>query len=214
MLGQVQTRGRKWRDVDAWPHARTFQGILVFEFQGPLFFASAEFFQEELERFRVKAEAHDARPLSIVVISLESVHYLDSTAVRILEDVLTQWQKIGISCIISGAQNQVRLLIEEKLVRIRREAGLPSVLDQSAFMITVSDAVDQARQRFAAREGHACGWTRAEVAAKNFSDSDKMYVQSSMESEEGSKAKNFSDLDKMYVQTSMESEDGSKVIGC
>jgi len=160
MLGQVQTRGRKWRDVDAWPEARTFRGILVFEFRGPLFFASAEFFQEELERHRVKAESRDDHPLSIVVISLESVHYLDSTAIGILEDVLTQWQKIGISCIISGAQNQVRLLIEEKLVHIRKGAGLPSLLDQSAFMITVGDAVEQARQRFAARRGHKCGWAR------------------------------------------------------
>jgi len=108
----------------------------------------------------MKAEASDDHSLSIVVISLESVHYLDSTAVRILEDVLTEWQKIGISCIISGAQNQVRLLIEEKLVRIRKEAGLPPLLNQTAFMITVNDAVDQARQRFAARHSHACGLAR------------------------------------------------------
>jgi len=166
MLGhmdmEVQTRGRKWRDVDAWPDARTFRGILIFEFRGPLFFASAEFFQEELERYRVKAEARDDHPLSIVVISLESVHYLDSTAIQILEDVLTEWQKHGISCIISGAQNQVRLLIEEKLVRIRKGAGLPALLDQSVFMITVGDAVEHARQRFAARQGHKTGWARME----------------------------------------------------
>merc|ERR1712129_73731 len=163
MLGQVQTRGRKWRDVDAWPDARTFRGILVFEFNGPLFFASAEFFQEELERYRVKAEARDEHPLSIAVISLESVHYLDSTAVRILEDVLTRWQKIGITCIISGAQNQVRLLIEEKMVRIRKDAGLRPLLDQSAFMITVGDAVDQARQRLTAHQGHKSGWARVDT---------------------------------------------------
>jgi len=157
ILGQVQTLGRKWRDIEAWPNARTYRGILVFEFRGPLFFASAEFFQDQMNRLRLKAEERDDHPISIAVLSLESVHHLDSTALRILEDILSEWRKINVSCIISGARHQVRLLIEEKLVRLRKERGLPSLLDQTAFMITISDAVEQARQRFAAHHGHVRG---------------------------------------------------------
>jgi len=154
ILGQVQTLGRKWRNIEAWPNARTYRGILVFEFRGPLFFASAEYFQEQLDRLRLKAEARDDHRISIAVLSLESVHHLDSTALRILGDVLAEWRKKNISCIISGARHQVRILIEEKLVRLRKDKGLPPLLDQSVFMFTLSEAVEQARQRFAAHQGH------------------------------------------------------------
>jgi len=164
ILGEVTTLGRKWRDIEAWPNARTYRGILVFEFRGPLFFASAEFFQDEMDRLRIKAEERDGHPISIAVLSLESVHHLDSTALRILEDVLSEWRKNQISCIISGARHQVRLLIEEKLVRAREKKGLPPLLDQSVFMITASVAVEQARQRFAAHHGHVRG--RSTVAAE------------------------------------------------
>jgi len=153
-LGRVEALGRRWRNIEDWPNAQTFNGILVFEFRGPLAFASAEFFQEEIERRRYVKEQRDGVKISIVVLSFESVHHMDSTALAMLEDLLNEWRISGVSCVISGAKHQVRALIEEKLVRLRQEAKQPAILDQTGFMISVTDAVDLARTRLAARRGH------------------------------------------------------------
>jgi len=157
VLGRVEAIGRKWRNIQDWPHAQTFPGILVFEFRGPLSFASAEFFQEQIELVRHEAESRDGRATSTVVLSFESVHLLDSTALKMLEDLLVEWRNEGISCVISGARHQVRALIEEKLVRVRKELKKPALLDQTGFMISVSDAVELARKRLVAHQEHDHG---------------------------------------------------------
>lgn len=169
-LGRVEALGRRWRNIEDWPNAHTYPGILVFEFRGPLAFASSEFFQEEIERRHFDKEQRDGVKLSIVVLSFESVHHLDSTALAMLEDLLNEWRQKGISCIVSGARHQVRKLIEEKLVRLRKEAKQPAILDQTGFMISVTDAVDLARKRLAARQEHG-GKEAQEVAQKERSNS-------------------------------------------
>ena len=54
-LGEV-SRLKQWHDVEVWPEAQSVPGILVFEFRGPLVFASAEWFEEEVERKRLQAD--------------------------------------------------------------------------------------------------------------------------------------------------------------
>ena len=54
-LGEVP-RLKQWHDVEVWPEAASVPGVLVFEFRGPLVFASAEWFEEEVERKRLQAE--------------------------------------------------------------------------------------------------------------------------------------------------------------
>merc|ERR1719181_1505124 len=41
-----------WRNAAVYPEGETYPGVLVVEFRGPLSFASADHFQEELERKR------------------------------------------------------------------------------------------------------------------------------------------------------------------
>ena len=50
------SRLKQWHDVEVWPEAQSVPGILVFEFRGPLVFASAEWFEEEVERKRLQAD--------------------------------------------------------------------------------------------------------------------------------------------------------------
>lgn len=54
-LGEVP-RLKQWHDVEIWTEAQSVPGVLVFEFRGPLVFASAEWFEEEVERRRLQAE--------------------------------------------------------------------------------------------------------------------------------------------------------------
>jgi len=112
VLGCVESLGKKWRNIADWPEAKSLPGVLVFEFRGPLTFVSAEHFQEEIEKCRHIWEETWGCPVKIVFISLSSVHRIDATALKMLEDLLKEWQGNKISCIISSAKHQVRLLIQ------------------------------------------------------------------------------------------------------
>jgi len=131
-IGCVESIGNVWRDVEIW-HGKTYPGMLVVEFRGPLFFASAERFQDELEQKRMLAP----EPVKIIVLAFGSVHDLDPTALTMLKELLTTWRQSGVSCIIADAKSRVRLLLEKHFAQ-----GKAPLLSQPAFIISVDDAVD------------------------------------------------------------------------
>jgi len=147
VLGSFKNR---FLNIADWPEAKVEPGILVFDFRGPLSFASAEWFQQQIENARIDQEARTGVPIQVVVLSAYSVHYLDATALAMLEEVLTEWRQKKIACIIAGARHQVRLLIQEKLASAK-----PPLLEQTDFFLSIQDAVDLARQRISAREERA-----------------------------------------------------------
>lgn len=133
-LGCVESIGNIWRDVEVW-HGKTYQGLMVVEFRGPLFFASAEWFQDELEKKLLQSE----ETVRVIVLNFGSVHDLDPTALSMLKDVLTTWKKQDISCIIADAKSRVRLLLEKHFA-----GGKSPLLRQPAFIISLDDAVNLA----------------------------------------------------------------------
>eukprot|EP00930_Biecheleria_cincta_P024515 TRINITY_DN17540_c0_g1_i8.p1 TRINITY_DN17540_c0_g1~~TRINITY_DN17540_c0_g1_i8.p1 ORF type:complete len:731 (+),score=130.66 TRINITY_DN17540_c0_g1_i8:99-2291(+) len=134
-LGRIESLGNIWRDVEVWSEGRTFPGVLTVEFRGPLSFASADWFMEELERKKF-LEAKRGNKVHVVVLSFGSVHDLDKTAIEMFRDLLTVWRKQSISCIVAEAKSRVRLLLEEHFAR-----GDKPLLDQPKFMINIDDAV-------------------------------------------------------------------------
>jgi len=148
-LGQLESLGNVWRDLEVWPHSRTFDGLLVVEFQGPLNFASADYFQEQVEQLRLTSKT----PVDIIVLNFASVHDLDSTSIEMLRETLTEWRKRNVSCIIAEAKSRVRLLLEENFGKPVGKGKIP-LLDQTAWVISLDDAV-QVAQRALARKGRS-----------------------------------------------------------
>lgn len=133
-LGCVESIGNIWRDVEVWD-GKTYPGLLVVEFRGPLFFASAEWFQDELEKMRLQSK----HPVKVIVLNFGSVHDLDPTALSMLKELLTTWKKLDISCTIADAKSRVRLLLEKNFA-----GGKAPLLRQPAFIISLDDAVNLA----------------------------------------------------------------------
>jgi len=146
VLGQIESLGGIWRDAEVWTEGRTFPGILVVEFRGPLSFASADYFMEELEKRRM----HAATNIEIVVLAFGSVHDLDKTAIEMLRELLTEWRARGVSCIIADAKSRVRLLLEQYFATAAGKGKQP-LLDQPAFIITLDDAMNLAKRTLARR---------------------------------------------------------------
>lgn len=160
-LGQIESLGNIYRDVTVWKEAKTWTGILIVEFRGPLSFASADWFSEEIERKRLSSP----HTVEIIVISFGSVHDLDKTAIEMLREVLVEWRKHHVSCIIADSKSRIRLLLEQYFAKM--ESGKVPLLDQPAFLINLEDAVQLAKRQLA-RKGRtiSCYNARDDSAIK------------------------------------------------
>eukprot|EP00913_Durusdinium_trenchii_P021853 g20534.t1 len=108
---QAVTLGEHIQDVDRWAEAETLPGILVFEFRGPLVFASAEWFEEEVERRRLQAKSK----VNFVILCMGAVATIDYSALEILRGILLEWRRKGLHCLVADANSTVLELLREQL---------------------------------------------------------------------------------------------------
>jgi len=149
-LGRLELpMGTVWRDVETWPEGKIEEGIMVVEFRGPLSFASADHFMEAMEAKRLNAIAANKK-VDMMVFSLGSVHDLDRTSLQMLKELLVEWRKLGLKVIVADAKSRVRLLLEQYFAQ-----GENPLLDQSAFMVSLDDAVQLAKRDLAIRQRNA-----------------------------------------------------------
>jgi len=145
VLGCVEQMGKKWRNIEDWT---MHPGVLVFEFRGPLTFASAELFQDQLEMKRIWWDEESQTKTRIVVLSFSSVVSIDASALGVLEELLREWAKKDIHCVISGAKAQVRMLVQKEL------GDRLKLLDQPNYILSVNDAVTLGRKRLDVKSKH------------------------------------------------------------
>lgn len=146
VLGKLP--GNVWRDLEVWPEGLTEPGVLVLEFRGPLNFASADFFQEEIQRLRTQYDAMEKMSsggsVMVIVLNFASCHDIDPTAMTMLKDLLSVWSG-QVEVVVADAKSRVRLLLEETLAV--SAGGKKALLDQPAFMIGLDKAVEIATDR-------------------------------------------------------------------
>jgi MFS superfamily sulfate permease-like transporter len=93
-----------WFDTERYPEARQEPGVLVFRFDGPLFFASAEAFHTHL------LGAIDAATPAVrrVVVHAPAISSIDVTASEMLRDLILEMDARGIDVVVSGARGLLR----------------------------------------------------------------------------------------------------------
>ncbi len=96
-----------YHDVHSYPGAEQIEGLVVFRFDAPLFFANARAFREQI---RALASA-EPRPQWIVVAS-EPITDVDTTAADMLEDLDEALNEQGISLVFAELKDPVRAKIE------------------------------------------------------------------------------------------------------
>lgn len=156
VLCRLPGSGNVWRDREVWPEGASDPGLLVIEFRGPLSFASAGWFQEEIQRIRIRYDELEQKNygdrVKVIVLAFGSVHDLDPTAVAMLKELLEAWQG-SVQCIVADAKGRVRLIIEEHFGVAGN--GKKALLDQPAFMIGLDQAVELAQGRLAHNGQHS-----------------------------------------------------------
>lgn len=118
-----------YHDVHSYPDAQRLPGLVVFRFDGPLFFANAQTFRDEIERI-----ASSKPPPRWIIVAAEPITDIDTTAADMLEELDRAVNKQGVSLVFAEVKDPVRRKIE------RYE--LTATIDPNHFFPTVGAAVD------------------------------------------------------------------------
>ncbi|HEY2692328.1 MAG TPA: sulfate permease [Streptosporangiaceae bacterium] len=137
VLGRV-TNLEGYHDVRSYPAAEHLPGLVIYRFDGPLFFANAKTFRDEVRRM---ARA-DPKPTWILVAA-EPMTDVDTTAADVLTELDEALNAQGISLVFAELKDPVRRKIERY--------GLTRTIDPQHFFPTVDAAVDVFREETGAQ---------------------------------------------------------------
>jgi high affinity sulfate transporter 1 len=140
-----------YHDVHSYPEAKHLPGLVIYRFDGPLFFANAKNFRDEIKRL---AEG-DPSPTWIVVAA-EPITDVDATASDVLEELDETLNARTVSLVFAELKDPVRRKIERY--------GLTRTIDPRHFFPTIEAAVDAFRDQTGAE------WAAADLANRNQSD--------------------------------------------
>ncbi len=93
-----------YRNLDRFKEAIDREDALVFRFDAQLYFANVQYFKDNLERMMLaKGEG-----LRVIVINAQSINDLDSSAVKVLAEIIEYCKKTGIAFYLTEVIGPVR----------------------------------------------------------------------------------------------------------
>ena len=117
-----------YHDIHSYPGARLLPGLVIYRFDGPLFFANAKKFRDEIRRL-AKAEPTP----TWILIAAEPVTDVDTTASDVLTELDEELDAGGISLVFAELKDPVRRKIERY--------GLTRTIDPRHFYPTIGAAI-------------------------------------------------------------------------
>ncbi len=130
-LGKVEGL-RGMHDIQSYPQAQHLDGLVLYRFDAPLFFANSRNFRDVIR----KMAAAEPAPRWIVVAA-EPITDIDTTAADMLEDLETELDGMGIVLAWAELKDPVRRKLDEY--------QLDQPLETDRFYPTVNGAVDAYR---------------------------------------------------------------------
>jgi high affinity sulfate transporter 1 len=150
-LGRVEGLAG-YHDVHSYPQAEHLPGLVIYRFDGPLFFANATTFRDEVRRM-----ARSDPPPVWILIAAEPMTDVDTTASDVLEELDEALNDQGISLVFAELKDPVRRKIERY--------GLTRTINPQHFFPTIESAIAAFRQQtgadWAATDRTATGETGA-----------------------------------------------------
>jgi high affinity sulfate transporter 1 len=116
-----------WHSIELYPGAAQLDGIVVYRWEAPLFFANAGLFRDQIRRL-VRT-----RQPSWVVLQCEAITDVDVTAGEILEELDRELNAVGIHLAFA----ELRTRLHEVVLRY----GLFETIDRDHFYPTITAAI-------------------------------------------------------------------------
>ena len=127
VLGRVRSRGG-WHALERYPDAEEVDGVVVFRWEAPLFFANSGIFRQQVRRL-----VRRRRP-RWVVLQCEAITDIDVTAADMLERLDRELNEQGVNV----AFVELRDRLKDLLLRY----GLLATLDRDHFYPSISSSLE------------------------------------------------------------------------
>jgi high affinity sulfate transporter 1 len=131
-----------FHDTRSYQHARLLPGLVIYRFDGPLFFANAKTFRDEVRKL-----AAGDQPPDWILVAAEPITDIDTTASDVLTELDEDLNAHGINLVFAELKDPVRAKIERY--------GLTRTINPQHFYPTVGAAVAAFRAQTGAQ------WTSA-----------------------------------------------------
>ena len=129
-LGKVAGT-HSFRNVRRFKDLVKIDGVLIYRFDAPLFFANINRFKEVLIFY--KKQRRDV--IHTIIIDMESINTIDSSAIDIFSDLIDDFTKENIVVLLTEVKGPVR----DKLYK----SGLTTKIGEDNFFATTEDAFNQ-----------------------------------------------------------------------
>ena len=129
VMGYVEALG-SYHDISRHPEAKCIDGLVLFRWDAPLFFANAELFRRRV----LRAVSHAPTPVRWVVVAAEPITDVDMTAAGVLDELDAALHAAGMDLCFAEMKGPVK----DRLKRY----GLFNRLGVENFFPTIEQAVE------------------------------------------------------------------------
>lgn len=128
LLGQLPGT-EIYRNTNRYPHALTFEGLAIFRFDSPLYFANVAYLKDRLEEIQATA----TKPVRAIIFDAGSVTNVDSSALAALKEIAENCRSRDVTLYFSSLRGPVRDVL--------KRAGFYETLGNDHFFYGTHDAV-------------------------------------------------------------------------
>lgn len=114
-----------YKNVKRFPQIEERKDVLIVRFDSQLYFANANFFRESV----FELINHKGSALKLVVLSVEGVNFIDSSAANMLRNLIKEVKDLGIVISVTNAIGPVRDIL--------KKSEILDVLGEECFFINV-----------------------------------------------------------------------------
>ncbi|KAF5948023.1 hypothetical protein HYC85_013980, partial [Camellia sinensis] len=127
-----------YRNVQQYPEAYTYNGIVVVRIDAPIYFANISYIKDRLREFEFEVDKSTNRGPEVervyfVIIEMAPVTYIDSSAVQALKDLHQEYKSRDIQMAIANPNREVLLALTR--------SGVVELIGKEWFFVRVHDAV-------------------------------------------------------------------------
>ena len=105
-------------------------GVEIYEINGPFFFGAADKFKNEV--------LHLSKPPQVRILRMRNVPTIDSSGLRLLEQIYKDAKKNGTALILSGVRPQIK--------KAMSRMGLIDLIGEDNICMNIRDAIERTRE--------------------------------------------------------------------
>jgi len=124
-----------YRNINRFNQLERKTDRLILRFDAQLYFANSNYFKDKVNEFATQREKH----LKTIILNFDSINNLDSSAARMLEELVKDYRKRSIKTLFTGVKGPVRDAMDK--------SHLITIIGREHFFMSIQEAVNFLEKR-------------------------------------------------------------------